>query len=100
MLHLPVLMGFLSCALFRNDAILVQVRLVAAQDYVGLIAVRVCAQLLEPAAYVEKRLLVCDIEQQDEAHSVAKERRCQTSKPFYRSKFDTEISTSYSHSIE
>lgn len=65
-----------------DDPLVVQVGLVAAQDNVRVVAVRVQPQLLHPVLHVQEALLVGDVEDQDEAHRVAVEGRRQAAEPF------------------
>lgn len=40
-----------------------------------------CLELRQPIPDVQERLLVGDVEDEDETHCIAEERRCKTAKP-------------------
>ena len=71
-----ILLEFI-CEIFgaslRDDALTFQVGLVAAQDDVRVLAVRVRLQFGQPVADVEEGLLVGEVEEKQEAHCVAEE---------------------------
>lgn len=77
-----VLVSETLCTWAAHNPLVIQVELVAAQHDIGCLTVRMNFQLLHPALNFEKRSLVGDVEHQEEAHCIAKERCRERAKSF------------------
>jgi hypothetical protein len=80
----PVGLREIDCPLWADDSQVDEIDFVATQDDVRRVTVRIRLKLTQPALYVDERLLIGHVKQQQETHCITKKGICQTAKPVKR----------------